>query len=171
MNVAFGLLSAAGEDEAIQVRWLLALVRAETGDLQQGLDYATHALQMARAAGVSEQESECLRVLGHIHSASGAYTEAETLLRTSIDLCRQRNDPYQQGLALLELGRLYQRLLEADKRTEREWYTLALTALNGAIKLFASLGANYDRVLAQEALSHLPPYTATQRRLKISHSL
>jgi tetratricopeptide (TPR) repeat protein len=169
MDVACGLLSAAGEDEAIQIRWLLALIRAETGDPQQGLEYATHALQMARAAGLSEQESECLRVLGHIHSAAGAYAEAETHLRDSIDLCRQRNDPYQQGLALLELGRLYQRQIETDKRGDKDWGTLAHTALNGAVKLFKSLGANYDQGLAQEVLSLLPPHMTTQKRLKIIH--
>src|SRR5262249_413513 len=102
---------------------------------------------------------------------SGAYAEAETLLRNSIDLCRQRNDPYQQGLALLELGRLYQHLVEADTRAEREWRMLALTALNGAVKLFNSLGASYDQRLAQESLRHLPPHKMSQKRLKIIHPL
>ena len=107
VEVALDLLDDAGE-EAVQTRWLLALIQAEKGDLQAGLESAEQALQTARAAGLAEAEADCRRVMGVLRTRAGDYLEAEALLRESIDLWLQLNAPYGQGLALLELGRLYQ---------------------------------------------------------------
>lgn len=171
VEAAMRHLDAAGEAEAIQTRWLLALIEAEIGDPQKGLDYALYGLEMARATGLSEQETECLRVLGRLYTNTGQYLEAQSVLRTSIDLCRQRNDPYQQGLALFEIGCLYERLAIADLNSRDEWQSLALAAYHGAAALFESLGAAYDLRLTQEALDRLPIDAPVQKRPGILRQL
>jgi len=146
-------LPTASDDQATQLHWLLALVHAESGDLQQGLTLAAQALRMARSEGGSEQEPECLRVLGALRARGGDYLQAEALLREAIDLCQQRNDPYRQALALIELGRLYEHLRELGRsvRSEQD----ALTAYCDAAELFARLGATYDLAMAQSARDRL----------------
>ncbi|WP_410960363.1 hypothetical protein, partial [Salmonella sp. SAL4431] len=74
-------------------------------------EYAEQALHMARAAALSEPESECLRVLGTLHARGGDTQAAEARFHESIAACRQRNDAYREGLALLELGQLYEQML------------------------------------------------------------
>ena len=152
LEAAMGLLAAAGEDEAIQAHWLLALIQAENGDLQTGLQSAEKALQMAKEAKILEQETECLRVLGALRARSGEYMQAEALFRESISLSSQRNDAYQKGLALLALGEMCQHLAHPDNPTHSEWQNKARQVLGEATQLFESLGAAHDLQVAQEAL-------------------
>jgi len=169
IEVGMGMLDAAGE-EAIQARWLLALIQAEQGDLQTGLESAEQALQMARAAGLTEAEADCRRVLGILHSRAGDYLEAETLLRESIDLWLQLNAPYGWGLALLELGRLYQHRARAGDPARVEWRAKALTALNEAAEQFERLGAAYDLERARAAMSQLQAEMAAETDLPGGHA-
>ena len=169
IEVAMGLLDAAGE-EAVQARWLWALVQAEQGDLQTGLESAEQALQMARAAGLTEAEADCRRVLGILHSRAGDYLEAETLLRESIDLWLQLNAPYGRGLALLELGRLYQHRSRAGDPARVEWRAKALTALNKAAEQFEHLGAAYDLERARAAMSQLQAEMLAEADLSEGHA-
>jgi predicted ATPase/class 3 adenylate cyclase len=128
----------------IEARWILALGQAEE-DLEAGLASAEQALQMARTAGLSEQEADCRRVLGVLRARAGQYVEAESLLRESIDLCVQSSAPYGQGLALLELGRLYRDLARDGAPYDREeWRTKAFKTFQEASERFERLGAMYD---------------------------
>jgi tetratricopeptide (TPR) repeat protein len=147
---AEGLLEAAGEDEAIQVRWLRALILGATGDLPAGIVLAGSALEMARSAGISEQEVESLRVLGHLQRLAGQYEAARQSLSALVDLCAQGDDPYQHGLALLELGLLYATADASDNSIER-----AQHLLEQAVGHFAHLGASYDLATTQQALALL----------------
>lgn len=155
------LLVTAGNEEAIQVRWLTALVLVARGELAQGLHYAQQALQMARAASLSELESECLRVLGIIRMRANDYQVAEALFYKSIAVCRQRNDSYRQGLALLELGGLYEQLSMLGRAEQANQH--ALDTYSEAVKLFESLGASYDLSLAQTALGRLRSTSVLQK--------
>jgi len=150
---ARSLLPSVGDDEATQLHWLHALVLAAEGDLPGGLACATSALRLARAAGLSEQEPECLRVLGILHARNREYLEAEMLFHEAIDLCRQRNDPYRQGLALIELGRLYEGLSESDVAGATRSHALAAYCYAG--ELLGRLGAAYDLGVAQAAEVHV----------------
>jgi tetratricopeptide (TPR) repeat protein len=142
------LLAAAGDEEAIQVRWSLALVYAGRGDLAGGLECAAQALEMARASSHPEQERECLRVLGALSARAGDQAQAERLLRESIALCCEQHDAYRQGLALLELGRAHelQEPAGAPGLAAR-----ALECYTSAAELFEQLGAAYDLNIAREA--------------------
>ena len=155
IEVALGLPDATGEDQAIYARWLWALIQAKEGDLQAGLESAEQALQMARQTGLAEAEADCRRVLGLLRARAGDYLEAEALLRESVDLCLQLKAPYGQGLALLELGHLYQGLARADDTARVEWRARALTALNQAAEQLEGLGAAYDLERARAALHQL----------------
>jgi tetratricopeptide (TPR) repeat protein len=143
------LLASAGNEEAIQLRWLWALLHSARGSPQLGLECAAQALDMARATGQLEQERESLRVLGSMRACCGEYTPAEALLREAIDLCRKQSDAYRQGLALLELGQLYERMSKAGQSGQVE--AQALGAYDEAVQLFERLGAIYDLRIAQEA--------------------
>ena len=70
---------------------------------------------MAQDAGLVEQEADCRRALGILRARNGDYLEAESLLRESVDLALQSNAPYARGVALFELGRLYQGLMQTDQ--------------------------------------------------------
>ncbi len=154
---AEGLLGAAGEDEAIQVRWLRALILGATGDLPGGIELAGTALEMARSAGISEQEVESLRVLGHLQRMAHHYAAAQQSLRDLVDLCAQRDDPYQHGLALLELGLLYVNTAQSDGRSivSEPERIAAQQILNQASTYFTRLGARYDLDIAQQALARI----------------
>jgi predicted ATPase/Tfp pilus assembly protein PilF len=142
-----------GEDQAIQARWLWALIQAERGNLQAGLESGEQALQMAREASLTEVEADCRRVLGVLHARAGDDREAESLLREAVDLYLQVNAPYGEGQALLELGSLYQQLARPGDQTQGEWQAKALTALTSAIERFESLGAAFDLQRAHAFLS------------------
>jgi len=156
-------IAAAGEDESIQIDWLTALLHAYSGSLNEGRRLAEQALAHARDAGLAEQESECLRVLGQICLLAGEPDAAEQLFQAAIDLCRRRDDPYQRGLALLELGRLYLHRENHPQHSRSELQTLAHAALSGAAGLFEQLGAGYDLARARQLLAELPPGSAGRR--------
>jgi class 3 adenylate cyclase/tetratricopeptide (TPR) repeat protein len=139
----------------VPAHWSLALVQAEQGEIETGLALAEQALAMARQAGFMEGETDCLRVLGVIHTRMGAYTQAETFLRASADLSIKQNNEYRQSLALLELGEVFQRLAEADKAGAAQWQEKALAVLNEAAIHFSALGATYDLHLVQTAINQI----------------
>jgi len=168
IQIVESLLAAGGTEEAIQARWLTALVWAARGDLRQGLECAQQALQMARAGGLSELESECLRVLGMVRARAGDVIVAEALFYKSIAVCRQRNDAYRHGLALLELGRLYEQLGAYGQSDQAG--VQALQAYREAGELFERLGANYDLGQAQKAYDRLLNTSNTQKEDSIWHN-
>jgi tetratricopeptide (TPR) repeat protein len=148
--------NAAGEDQNAQALWLWGLVQAERGDLEIGLTSATQALEMSRAAGLIVVEARCLRALGILHARAGDHLEAELSLRESIDLCIQVNAPYDQGLALLELGRMYLDVARMVSDAPAEWHAKALVVLHEAIDSFERLGAAHDLRTARTLLSQVP---------------
>jgi predicted ATPase/class 3 adenylate cyclase/Tfp pilus assembly protein PilF len=150
-------MGAAGEDETAQMHWLLALIKAERGDLEAGLESASQALQIASAAGLVEAEIESTRVLGALRGRAGDYVGAEALLRESAELCLKRNDPYRQGLALLELGRIYQHLAHPTNPMRAEWEAKGVQALSKAVERFKSLGAAHDLQIAESLLRKMEP--------------
>jgi tetratricopeptide (TPR) repeat protein len=149
------LLEAAGEDQAIQVAWLAALVRAHQGELKEAIAGTEQALELARAAGLWEEEADCLRALGILHTQAGTHAEAEQCLQASVDLSQRQGDSYRQGQALLELGRLYLCLPENGTPASPVNQQQARVALRDAADKFASLGAAFDLEQAQAALSQI----------------
>jgi tetratricopeptide (TPR) repeat protein len=146
-------ISAVGDEEAIQVRWLTALTCAARGELAKGLECAQQALHMARVAELSELEAECLRVLGVLRMGAGDHMVAEALFYTSIAVSRRRNDLYRHGLTLLELGRLYERPARLARSAGEP--AQACAAYADAASLFARLGAAHELGLAQAAVQRL----------------
>jgi class 3 adenylate cyclase/tetratricopeptide (TPR) repeat protein len=140
-------------ENQIQARWIMALIRAEAGELEKGLEMAREALDRTRQTGLAEKESECLRALGMLHRRGGHPTEAERSLQQSAELALSQTDPYRHGLALLELGRLYQSLARTDHINRANWRSKAEAALSKASQQFSNLGAAHDLSLTQRALS------------------
>ncbi|MCA9971878.1 MAG: tetratricopeptide repeat protein, partial [Anaerolineales bacterium] len=135
-------------------RSILALAQAETGDVAQGMETAVQGIELAKSLGLSDKEADNLRALGILCARSGDMLEAETRLRESAELCRQINDPYRHGLALVELGRLYQGFAgqtDADARTN--WPDKAQQVLLEAAALFEGLGARHDLDRARSLLA------------------
>jgi predicted ATPase/class 3 adenylate cyclase len=159
IETALRLSDAAGEaHQRVQARWLLALIQTEQGDVQAGLKSAEQALQMAQTDGLTEAEADCRRVLGVLCARVGNYRRAEALLQEAVALCLSLNAPYNQGLALLELGRLYRRQADDPVETDDarlEWRAKTQTSLDKAIEKFECLGAAYDLELAQAEMAGL----------------
>jgi predicted ATPase/class 3 adenylate cyclase len=142
---ALDLAENIGSSEnQIQASWLLALIRSETDGMEKGLDLAWQALDLARQNGLRDMEADCLRVLGVLRARTGEWLEAETHFHESIEVCLQQKDPYRQGLALLEMGRLFQHLARAGDLAGTGWQARALEILQEASALFQQLGAAYD---------------------------
>jgi predicted ATPase/class 3 adenylate cyclase len=151
------LSQTIGSSAEIEVpaRWCLALVQAEHGQLEAGLQSARQAVEMARSAGFLEGETDSLRVLGSLNARAGHYTQAETFLRNSIKLSSQQKMRYRHGLALLELGSVYLSRFRIDEANRDQWQAQALDTLNEAVRQFESLGAAHDLHLAQTVLTQL----------------
>ena len=136
-KTALSLAEVIGHSEGlVPAYWILALVHAEQGELEVGLQSAQEGLEIARANGFIEGETDCLRVLGILQARMGHYSQAETLLNNSVSLSIQQNTSYRQGLALLELGRVYYHIAQANRSAHKEWQDKALTTINAASHTF-----------------------------------
>ena len=144
----------SGETQT-HARWILALIQADTGRLQEARQTVTEALEMARASGLLEREIECLRVLGILQTRSGSFEEAEISLRCSVDLAKEQNNPYLQGQALYELGRLYQQVYRHNNSHPEIWSSKALRNLGEATSIFETLGATYDLKLVRDTTNQV----------------
>lgn len=133
----------------VQLQWVQARIRADSGELETGLNAAEQALEMARSVGLVEKEIDCLRGLGALRARAGQHTEAENLLLASVNLAIKQNDPYRRGLALFELGRLYRQMAQTNRAEQSKWQTKAQATLKSAARLFETLGAAYDLRLVQ----------------------
>jgi hypothetical protein len=119
------------------------------GEIEAGLTLAMEAVAMAREAIQSEQEPECLRVAGILHTMAGEGSEAEKLLQAAADGSRRRNDSYREGLALLDLGRLHEHSKSSDDELR------ALAEYDAATEHLARLGAAYELQIAIAAREQL----------------
>lgn len=141
-------LAVAGNLNSAEIQvpafWCLAMVHAERGELQAGVESARQALEMAQAARLMEGETDAQRILGILHTRVGKYSQAESALQCSYQLAVKQGGRYRQGLARYELGRLYQQQAQADR---------AAACFEEAVNLFAALGAIYDLGLAQAAVT------------------
>ncbi len=144
-----------GQITAIEGRWVKALAQAELGDVSAGLATVNQALEMAKTSGLVSEEANCLRVTGILLAQSGKIVAAETNLRESLELCRQTDDPHRHGLALLELGQLYQMASRFDEEGAAEQYHRSLAAIKEALTIFSALGAAHDQQLAESVLEFL----------------
>ena len=144
----------------VEARWIIALSLAET-DFPRGLSEAEAALHAAQAAGLTEQEADCRRVLGMLHTRAGNDLEAESLLRESVDISLQANAPYARGLALVELGKLYESVTRNQHTGREERNARALSVYHEAAEQFRQLGAAYDLRAVEAAISALESQTTT----------
>jgi tetratricopeptide (TPR) repeat protein len=155
-RTALALSDSIGSAEIrVPVYWCLALVHAEQNALQEGLDSARRALEMAQETQFTEEEIDSLRVLGILQTRAGQYDQAEIHLQESFELSRQQKVRYRQGLALLESGRLYQRRAQLDQDAAEAWRAKALETLAEAADIFETVGASHDLHLARQALDQL----------------
>ena len=122
---------------------------------QRGSGLAGQALELAQEAKLQAEEANCYRTLGILSGRAGQYDQAETYLRSSVELSAKQNDPYRQGLALLELGRLYLALAQAGDSSSTNWPAQASSTLTEAAEKFEALGAAYDLQVTRQALSQI----------------
>lgn len=141
-----------GKEIEVYARWILAMVQAETGDLTKGLDTAMYAWHMARVGGFHDENIDCMRTVGLLLARRGKYSEAEQSLQGSLDLSRKQKDPYRQGLALLELGRVFLNHLEDEESESSQLREKAVKSFREAISIFKSLGSGHNLLQAEEDL-------------------
>jgi tetratricopeptide (TPR) repeat protein len=152
---AMALADEIGSSE-IQIQARCCLVLASAGDQPEAsLDTAEQALKMAQEAKLQAEEANCYRSLGILAGRAGRYDQAETYLRDAVELSARQNDPYRQALALLELGRLYLALVQADDAPDTTMTAQAASSLAEAVEKFEALGAEHNLQLAHVALNEL----------------
>jgi class 3 adenylate cyclase/tetratricopeptide (TPR) repeat protein len=144
LEEVFQRLDTVGDDEGVQARRLLALVKGRNGDISTGLTLAEEALTLAKDAGIVEQETECMRALGELHTISGDFVRAQAMLKGAIERCKRQGDTYQLGLALLEFGMLNLRQAEVEPQRHEQYQTQAHFALAEAAQHLGSIGASFD---------------------------
>lgn len=166
LNLAQEIGSQDSLAHALSLKALVLVQQLELGD---ALETATQSLAIARSVGLPDVEADSARTLGVVYLASGNVQEAETSLRESLELYRQIKDPYRQGLVLLELGSLYQKLAKNTMPGQQGRYEKAHQLLKEAEGLFRKLGAAHDLKRLNERLEELqgefsgffaPPETA-----------
>ena len=156
VKTALTLADQIGSAEIqIEARWIQALIQAETGQLEQGLQTVRKALEMAQTTGLLKKESDCLKVLGVLQTQHGQFDEAEVSLLRSVEFAQKQNDPYRQGQAIYALARLYQHMYQKSDPASEEWRSKALANLGEAARLFQIVGAAHYLKLAQLALGQI----------------
>jgi hypothetical protein len=154
LDLAGALIDVAGEDEAILLRWLTALLQAARGLLPTAIASARAALALAVDAGISDLEADCRRVLGSLLGRSGALEEAEAELETALRLSVEQRNLYRQGLTAYELGWLSRRTYEVQG--DPAYRASATARLRHAAALFEKLPARFDLERVRRALAELP---------------
>ncbi len=119
----------------------LARLRILEEEPEAGLALGQTALTVAE-----QQERQMLlgtanRVLGQAYRALQQHQKAEPCLMKSLDIFEKQNTPYEQGLTLVEMARLYR-----DENEEQR----ATACCDQAITIFETLGAGHDLVATQK---------------------
>ncbi len=153
-NISLELAVALGAKEIeVYARWILAMVQAECGDLPKGLQTAMQAWHLARIGGYNDEKIDCLRIVGLLLARGGDFNEAEQSLQVSLDLSREQSDPYRQGLALLELGRVFLNHLEKVAPELVRLRNKAINYFREAITIFQNLGSEHNLRQAKAELN------------------
>ncbi len=129
------------ENYLVETLCSLAKLRILEGEPEASLAFGQAALTAAE-----QQERQLAlgivnRVLGQAYRALQQHHEAETCLVGSLDILEKQNTPYEQGLTLVEMARLYR-----DKNERQK----AVSFCDRAITIFEELGAGHDLVVAQK---------------------
>ena len=152
-NISLELAMAIGAKEIeVYARWILAMVQAECGDLTN-LQTAMQAWHMARVGGYQDEKIDCLRIVGLLLARGGNFSEAEQSLQGSLDLSREQSDPYRQGLALMELGRVFLTHLEKEAPELTQLRDKAIKYFREAITIFQNLGSEHNLRQAKAELN------------------
>lgn len=150
---ALQIAESIGSNESrVYAGWVLALAQTANGDHAGGAATAENTLNLALSAGLSDQLSDCWRAWGGARRAAGAYGEAIYCLEQAATLAREHETPYRRGVALFQLGQVLGDLSETSHDSEPPYRIQALSALQEAETLFATLGASYDLELVHQAL-------------------
>ncbi|MGC9349349.1 MAG: ATP-binding protein [Anaerolineae bacterium] len=153
------------EHVEVELEWMKASLLGPVNPAQ-AVEVAERGLELARERHQTEEEVNCLRILGEIKGQVGQHLEAESLLRESMDLCLQTNMPYEFGLALSAMGRLYVAVSQKQQANQEQWLDRAREMVQRAVEQFEKLGAAVELDRAQDALTalrtmHQPEASAT----------
>ena len=115
----------------------------KTGDVDQAMEHAQHAITLAQTYSDPLEEGIAHRLLGQIHLAQAAPQLAEEMLNTSLDMLAHLNNEHEIARTKLALAHLA--LTEGTVSHDE-----AQTYLTEAIETFERLGANADLAQALE---------------------
>ncbi|RME55549.1 MAG: hypothetical protein D6790_15915, partial [Caldilineae bacterium] len=125
----------------LPVRVIHAQILEQEGRLEAGLAEIDRALALLAAHPDSEAAVDCYRILGVLQLEHGEYVQAELSLRRAIALAEDRQEPYNAGLARLQLARLYIHQMHIDLAAQTEWRLKAQETLDLATQTLRRLGA------------------------------
>lgn len=143
--------AALGDDHKTHLLLLEAQQQKYARNYPTAIAIAQDALELAESANLSEEVVESLRVLGLLHRESGQFGPAEEALRRSLQLSRERRDPYHQGLAELELACLLYERGRSFTDAQAEIQQILVSAASH----FEEVGASYFLMLARSKLSEI----------------
>jgi len=153
---ALAIADEIGSSEIqVQARRFLSMILAHKNEAQAGLIIAQQALSMAKTTKLLAEEANCYRVLGILYTQGHQFNQAEMHLRHSASLALQQNDPYRQGLALLELGTMYKNQAQIQADAPNTWQHKTELVLQEAAQQFTALGAAHDLALTQDLLAQI----------------
>ncbi|MFZ1752946.1 MAG: adenylate/guanylate cyclase domain-containing protein [Caldilineaceae bacterium] len=152
VDAADEYVAAFGDDHKTHLRLLQARLANHTGNFESAIRIAMSALGLAETAGLSEETVDAHRVLGTLYRSGGAFAESEKSLRYSLKLSQERNDPHHQGLAEIELARLFLDTQSADPASWKKNRVVGQAMLQSAIDHFEQVGAAYFLGLAHRML-------------------
>ena len=109
----------------------------KTGDVEQAMQHAQHAITLAQTYSDPLEEAIAHRLLGQIHIASAAPQSAKEALTTSLDMLCHLNNEHEIARTKLALARL---ALSGETTSVDQTQTY----LREAIETFEKLGARAD---------------------------
>lgn len=146
------------DNDSVKVYSLLALSRINLSrNLQQSVEYAEQAVEVARGTGSLKHESEALAILGAAHYYSGSYNKALDQWLATVDILeiresrasdsiQRRSLVSQRALMLNNIGVIYKTLGEYDKAIEVYQENLNLQEQIGSLIGMARSRANIANV-------------------------
>ncbi len=150
-------------DRVVHYFQLEALIEIQDQNYDIAKASAERALETARQGEMLDKQVDLLRVLGILHTRLGMFEQAETFLRSSIELAQKASDRFSEAKAQYELGLLYQRWSSEAAELQAQYMEQAEILLEAAIRIFETLGAYHDLQLAKNARAVFPSHDQAER--------
>jgi len=163
MHTALALAEAEGDRAKMATcRHSIAEVEAQGKNFQKAIAYLTESRRLFSEVGSDRGQATVLATLVDLHCSTGLYVEAVMFGKDWVSFCRKAGDTFNEGMALVKLGKILLENASHDKARQ-----LAETALT----VFAGIGNKAGTAAAQDLLDAANRAKATEEFGRALHKV